>query len=523
LADVLKQVRRTIETYGLLAPGDGVVVGVSGGPDSLCLLHVLLRLREEYRLRLHVAHLNHSARGAEADADAEFVAALAAEWNLPVTVEKQDVPALAREQRLAFEEAARRVRYAFLARVAGATGMHKVAVGHNADDQAETVLMHFLRGSGLAGLRGMLPITSITDYRLLEPFLQQPATSISLIRPLLEVPRSEIERYCADQGFRPRFDCSNLDTTHFRNRLRHELLPLLEGYNPKVRARLRHTAAVVAADYELLTQLREQAWAEVIRDEREETIVLDRVSWRALPVALQRATLRQATYRLRRSLRDVDFVHVENARQVGLRGETGAQATLPMGLALTVGYDTLTVDDAGEAGPPPDEPLLWSVEPIPVQVPGTTLLPSAPSASFRAGPQSEWVLQAEVTNCASSGDEWDTAQIAANPDPWTAHFDADALADPLVLRPRRRGDRFRPQGMQGHGVKLSAFMINLKIPRAWRDRVPLLVTGDEIVWVCGRRIGEGATIGPGTRRVARLRFERTPVMYNDYTLRRQHV
>ena len=509
MADVLKQVRRAIETYGLLAPDDGVVVGVSGGPDSLCLLHVLLRLREEYRLRLHVAHLNHGARGAEADADAEFVAALATELSLPVTVEKQDVPALTREHGLAFEETARRVRYAFLARVAGETGMHKVAVGHNADDQAETVLMHFLRGAGLAGLRGMLPITSITDYRLLEPFLQQPATSISLIRPLLEVPRSEIEQYCADQGLRPRFDRSNLDTTYFRNRLRHELLPLLEGYNPKIRARLRHTAAVVAADYELLTQLREQAWAEVIRDEREEAIVFDRAAWRTLPVALQRATLRQATYRLHRSLRDVDFVHVENARQVGLRGETGAQATLPMGLALTVGYDTLTVGDAGDAGLPPDEPLLWSVEPIPVQVPGTTLL--------RAGPQSEWVLQAEVLQ------EWDTAQMAANPDPWIAHFDADALADPLVLRPRRRGDRFRPQGMQGHGVKLSAFMINLKIPRAWRDRVPLLVTGDEIVWVCGRRIGEGVTVGPGTRRVARLWFERAPVMRNDYTLRRRHV
>jgi len=157
-----------------------------------------------------------------------------------------------------------------------------------------------------------------------------------------------------------------------------------------------------------------------------------------------------------------------------------------------VGYDTLTVGDAGDAGPPPDEPLLWSAEPLPVQVPGTTALP-----------QSDWELRAEVL------DEWDAARIAANPDPWTAHFDADALTDPLVLRPRRRGDRFRPQGMGRHSVKLSAFMINLKIPRAWRDHVPLLVASDEIVWVCGRRIAEDVTVGPETRRVARLRFERT--------------
>ena len=509
MTDVLKQVRRTIETYGLLVPpppppceeGERVVVGVSGGPDSLCLLHVLLRLREEYRLRLHVAHLHHGARGAEADADANFVAALAAEWSLPVTIEKQDVPALARAHRLAFEETARHVRYTFLARVTGEMGAHKIAVGHNADDQAETVLMHFLRGAGPAGLRGMLPLTPITDYRLLTPLLHltptqptppPPPPPPTIIRPLLEVPRAAIEAYCANHGLTPRFDRSNLDTTYFRNRLRHELLPLLATYNPNVRARLCHTATIVATDYELLTQLREQAWAEVMQEERETAIIFDRVTWRALPVALQRATLRQAAYRLRRSLRDVDFVHVEFARQVGLRGETGAQATLPMGLALTVGYDTLTVGNAGDVGPPPDEPLLWSAEPLPVQVPGTTVLP-----------QSEWALQAEVL------EEWDAAQIAANPDPWTACFDADTLAAPLVLRPRRRGDRFRPQGMGGHSVKLSAFMINLKIPRAWRDHIPLLASGDEIAWVCGRRIGEGITVGPATRRVARMRFEHT--------------
>ena len=183
--NVLQQVRRTIERTGLLVPGDGVVVGVSGGPDSLCLLHVLLHLREEYCLHLHVAHLHHGARGADADADAEFVATLAAEWGLPVTVEQQDVPALARAHKLAFEETARRLRYAFLARVAREAGAHKIAVGHNADDQAETVLMHFLRGAGPAGLRGMLPLTPLTDYRLLSQIAnQQIGKSANLQSPI---------------------------------------------------------------------------------------------------------------------------------------------------------------------------------------------------------------------------------------------------------------------------------------------------------------------------------------------------
>jgi tRNA(Ile)-lysidine synthase len=493
LTNILRKVQHTIETHNLITPGDGIVVGVSGGPDSLCLLHVLLRLSQALDLRLHAAHLHHGARGVEADGDAEFVESLAAEWGLPVTVEQRDVPALARAHKLAFEETARRVRYAFLARVAREIGARKIAVGHNADDQAETVLMHLLRGSGPGGLRGMLPSTPIADYRMLEPFKEaETSPPLDIIRPLLETPRVEIERYCAEQGLTPRFDRSNLDTTHFRNRLRHELLPLLETYNPNVRARLRHTAAVVAADYELLAQLREQAWADVVQEEREEAVVFDRAAWQALPVALQRATLRQATYRLRKSLRDVEFIHVEHARQVATKGETGAQATLPMELALHVGYDTLTVGDAGDsAAPLPDEPLLWSAEPLPVQMPGIRLLP-----------ESEWVLQAEMLT------EWDTTQIEANLDPWTAYLDADKLAEPLALRTRRRGDRFRPQGMEGHSVKLSAFLINRKIPRAWRDHVPLLTAGDEIVWICGQRVGEHVTVGSLTRRVARLRFER---------------
>lgn len=519
---VLRQVRHTIATHNLLDAGDGVVVGVSGGPDSLCLLHVLERLREPLQLRLHVAHLNHRARGEAADADAEFVARTAADWNLPVTVDKQDVPAMAEEHGLAFEETARRARYAFLARVALENRMKKIAVGHNADDQAETVLMHFLRGAGLAGLRGMLPLTPIGDYRLLHPFAEQEMTGESrkarsrkeeagseqveeakrspriphpgycIIRPLLKVRRSDIEHYCAEHGLTPRFDRSNLDTTYFRNRLRHELLPLLEDYNPNIRERLCHTADVVAADYELLSQLREQAWDEITIEEREDAIVFDQTDWRALPVAMQRSVLRQAAYRLRRSLRDVTFVHIKNAREIALRGETGSQATLPMGLALTVGYDTLIIGDIDEAGPPPDEPLLWTDEPLPVPVPGTAPLP-----------ESEWTLEADVLT------QWDMTEVTAPAHPWTAYLDADALSEPLLLRTRRRGERFHPHGMGGHTVKVSDLMINLKIPEAWRDHVPLLVAGGDIAWVCGRRIAQSVAVTPETQRVAVFRFERT--------------
>lgn len=494
---ILEQVWQYVQLHCLLTPGDAVVVGVSGGPDSVCLLHILTRLRERCPLRLTVAHLHHGARERDADADAEFVARLAAEWGIPYVIDRQDVPALARMHRLAFEEAARRVRYAFLARVAEQIGARKIAVGHTADDQAETVLMHFLRGSGLAGLRGMLPLTPLSEYHLLEPFRGADARKVTevgeyvIIRPLLATPRADVERYCSIHNLATRFDYSNLDRTFYRNRLRHELLPILATYNPAIRTRLCNMAEVIAADYALLTQVCDQAWACVVRAESACRITFDLVAWRALPLALQRALLRRAGYRLRSALRDLDFVHIEQARRVALEGTVGAQATLPAGLVVRVGYDTLDVEDADTFPLLPDYPVLRSGEPIAVCLPGLTALPD-----------SEWALQAEVL------ERWDMEIIESNTDPWTAYLDIDRLEMPLILRVRQPGDYFCPHGMEGHRVKLSAFFINRKVPRAWREHLPLLVAGDKIVWVCGYRLADHAAVTPLTKHVARFRFVR---------------
>jgi tRNA(Ile)-lysidine synthase len=525
MTNVLQQVQETISVHGLIDRGDRVVAGFSGGPDSICLLHVLKCLSPSYGLELHVAHLNHGARGQAADADAAFAERTAGAWDLPVTVMKRDVPRLADDHGLAFEEAARRVRYAFLAEVADEVGAAKIAVGHNADDQAETVLMHLLRGSGLAGLRGMLPLTAIDAYRLLEPLMDTGkdgaqhgarggrrlsvgtgnppvpgwrATGLaegplSIIRPLLEVPRADIERYCLENNLEPRFDRSNLDTTYFRNRLRRELMPVLETYNPNIRERLCHMATVLAAEYDLLVRGRQEAWPRVVREAREDAVVFERAAWQELPVALQRSTLREAAFRLRRTLRDVTFVHVEHARRIALDGETGQQATLPMGLALRVGYDTLTMGEAGTAGLPPDEPLLWSDRPLTIPVPGIVPLP-----------ESDWHLEIGVL------ESWDLGKVVAPDHPWTAYLDADSLAQPVLLRTRRAGDRLRPHGMNGHTVKLSDLMVNLKIPEVWRDHVPVLVAGEDVVWLCGYRIAHGVVVGPHAQRVARFRFRRAP-------------
>lgn len=494
MAQVLRIVRETIGEHNLLAPGDRVVVGVSGGPDSLCLLHVLSRLGTELGLSLHVAHLNHGLRGSEADADADAVRALAVEWGLASTVEHADVPALACQRRLAVEEAARCARYAFLGQVARAQGSHIIAVGHNADDQAETVLMHWLRGAGLAGLRGMLPSTPFADLRLL-PVRDAvlPVGDLRLVRPLLSVSRSEIESYCQSHDLRPRFDRSNLDTTYFRNWLRHEVLPLLSEHNPKVKGVIRRSASVIADEYALLRQLLAQTWTSVVVEESDQWIVFELATWRALPPALQRSTLREAVHRLRHTLRDISFVHIENAVQVARDGVTGNQATLPRRLMLAVTYDRIIVADRNQAYREPDWPLLQTAtRPLDVSVPGTTLIPGT-----------EWALEVTAFKREVLPQGW-----ADNKDQWLEYCDAEVAGPKLSVRGRQVGDRFQPLGMAGSAVKLAHFYTNQKIPQAIRDRLPLLVNPQQILWVCGQRIDHRARVQESTRQVLRLRLKR---------------
>jgi tRNA(Ile)-lysidine synthase len=524
--DLLLSVRRYGQRYDLFRPGETVVVGVSGGPDSLCLLHLLRRLAPELGLRLHVAHLHHGLRGADADADARFVAGLAANWGLPCTVGQADVAGLAAEAGLSLEEAARQARYRFLAEVAEGVAATTIAVGHNADDQAETVLMHFLRGSGVAGLRGMLPRARLGEYRLFEHH-PTALSDLWLVRPLLSTPRSAIEAYCAAHGLRPRFDRSNEDTTLYRNRLRHELLPILETYNPQIREVLAHTAGVLAGDYELLQSDLEAAWARVVvhaaagatvgenltpalgpvsdraRPERggsvrrpataggeaicrTDAVHFDLAAWRALPIGLQRATVREAIYRLRRSLRNVNWEHVEAAVWLARGGATGQRATLAAGLELQIGYRTLRI---AEEGAPWAADVPQITAPLILNVPGITELPGGRLVVVHR------LRREELPN-----------DFAANADPWTAYLDAETVGPELTLHPRQPGDRFQPQGLGGHNTRLTEFMINVKVPKDARAGWPLLIGKSGIAWVCGLRVDERAVVRPTTRDVWRVTF-----------------
>ena len=483
---ILQRVSQTIAKYDLLSPGDRVLLGVSGGADSLCMLHLLLRLAPELKLTLFVGHLDHQLRGCEAEQDATYVAGICRSWGVACTVERADVGALAHSQGLSIEEAARVARYTFLAALAHRLGARAIAVAHNADDQIETVLMHILRGAGLDGLVGMRPLSSLAAAALYEPSTPEPGESLRLIRPLLEVERASIEAYCREHGLQPRMDRSNADVRYLRNRVRHELIPHLEGYNPAVRSAIRRLADILSAEHEVLRRCLEDAWAQVVTAESPWEVRYDLTRFREQPLGLQRALLREGFRRLGASQRDLGLVQVDEAVNLLRDGQVGGQAMLSGTLAITLGYGEARLAPLSCGPSVAAHPRVFGE--IPLRVPGTTPLPGG-----------HWTAKAELAGRDALPEDW-------GDDPHRAHFDATCVERGLALRPRRPGDRFRPFGLRG-SQKIHDLMIDQKIPREERATVPLLVCGDEIVWVVGYRRGAAYPVTEATDQVLVVWFE----------------
>ncbi|MFZ6028310.1 MAG: tRNA lysidine(34) synthetase TilS [Chloroflexota bacterium] len=426
-----------------------ILVGVSGGPDSLCLLDVL----DQLGYRLVIAHVNHRLRP-EAEEDARLVAQVAEARSIPFVLGSADVRAYAAVHQLSTEEAARVVRYRFLFDQAKCHQAQAVAVAHNADDQAETVLMHLLRGAGLAGLRGMA-------YRTLPNAWSE---TIPLVRPLLGVWRTDVLAYCERRQLKPCFDGTNLDTTFFRNRLRHELIPYLETYNPRVRQVLWRTARSLSADYEMLSGLMEAAWTECILEQGDGWLLLGVVCLLGQSLAVQRSVIRRAVTLLRPALRDLAFDVVERTLDWLVHPPQTGQCDLAAGLRLVWEGERVYLA-AWEANLPSMAWPAWPGEPQALPVPGELALAGG------------WWLRASL----ETGGVFAVART--NDDPYHTWLAADTSS--LLVRTRRPGDRFRPLGMGGASLKLADYFINRKLPRRARQRWPLVCVGDEIAWVPG--------------------------------------
>jgi tRNA(Ile)-lysidine synthetase-like protein len=488
MPSIPQYVTQQLTACRLFSPETLLVVAVSGGPDSLCLLHALVGTQQYGGPRLHVAHLDHSFRGEESAAEAAFVAETAAAWGIPATVETADVSHIAHTQRLNKQTAARRVRYHFLARVAAETGAHAVAVAHHADDQAETVLLHLLRGAGLAGLRGMRLLVGWEEWGSQQQPPHPPAEGSSiaagsmpyLVRPLLGISRASIEDYCQQHGLTPRFDSSNASHTYTRNRLRDDLLPLMQQYNPHIVAALGRTAQLCADDYAWIQQQLASVWNDDLVQVTEEWVRFVTAAFVALPTTLQRYALRHAIQQLNPDHEPL-FDQIELGR-AACGQPTGTLHPLGGGLILRVEYDTViifastndTQRDATVFVRGGDSiPQLTSDSPLTLPIPGDIVIPTSDTPP-------QWTLSAstiapETLPAAQDGWRW-----------WVV-LDADKVGRELCLRKRQPGDRFRPAG--GRGSRLvQDFLVDRKVPRGLRNHLPILTTpAGEIVWVVGLR------------------------------------
>lgn len=459
-----------IRRHSLFSPGDKLVVAVSGGADSVCLVHVLAQHREKLGVELHMAHLNHRLRGDESDADAAYVFSLAHQLGLPIALEQRDVAAYRKHKSLSLEEAAREVRYGFLADVKEETGASRVVVGHTRNDHVETVLLHLLRGTGLSGLCGLKPKSILKFGKKSEP--------LEVVRPLLEIWRQEILEYCHSHKLHPCFDSSNQTLSLLRNRIRLELLPILREFNPAFDNGLLRLADIAQADVSFIEEQASCLWdgvAEVAKD----VVYLDVAKVADLPLALQRQIMRKAITQLRGDLEDIEADHIDSMVDF-LSHRAGKRLSLPLGLTLSMEYGRMVLAAKG-ASMCPLPPMRGDFT---IEVPGETVLPG-------------WRVSATVIDGASEATDGD----------FVATFDLGRTGRELTVRNRKPGDRFQPLGM-AQTKKLQDFMVDARIPSSWRSRVPVVCSPEHILWVVGWRIDDRVKITSKTREVLKLEFHR---------------
>ena len=448
------RVSRTIREHKLFTPGDTIIVAISGGADSTALLDLLANL-PEFSPRLVAAHLNHCLRGAESDADEEFVRSLATQYDIPMESRRIDVKDMAQKQGLNLEDAGCRARLSFLNEVRTRRQAAAIALAHHGDDQAETVLMRLLRGSGMTGLAGM-----------------SCQNGHGIIRPLLNISRAEIEEHLKLRGLGYREDASNQDTTFLRNRIRHELLPLLKQYNPAIRDRLTATAALLADENELLNQLTEKIVARVCRFDGN-TAVCDIRILQEEPLPLRRRLFRQVLGKLVGSLDHFSNRHISALEHLINSPRPNATLNLPQGVVALREYDTLKLRLS------PAVPAAATAYALAIDKPGRYELPDGSSLTveFVTGPI-------------------DFSDSAAN----IACFDLRKVPFPWHVRTFRDGDRVVPLGMSG-SKKVKEIFINAKIPLSQRRLIPLVFCNDTLIWICGLRISQLARVDDSSSRI----------------------
>ena len=459
--DFISKAEKTIDHYNMIKPKDRILVAVSGGPDSVALLLVLLELMNDFNLSLYVAHVNHKLRGKESDKDQEFVRKLASDLKLKFFTRSFQVKKEAQKLKLSVEECARKKRYGYLNSLADKLKAQKIALGHNFNDQAETVLIRLIRGSGSLGLSGIPPVKS------------------RIIRPLIEMKREEIETFLKQKKIPFRIDSSNLRTDYLRNKVRLKLLPILKkGYNPKIEEVLNRTAFILRSEERYINQKALKAYSRVILREQNDKIILDSRRFLGYDDSIKRFMIRNCVKKLKGDLMELTYDKVESLLNLMQQGKSGKSVDLLDDIYGDITKDCISVYKKKSKN--------FNYY---VSLPGKSEI-----KKLKVGIDSEILSSPSKRNIK-------------NQDKLTAFLDMNKLKPPLRLRSRMNGDRFRPLGMRGT-KSVADYLVDTKVPRCDRDEVMLLTSKNKIAWLVGYRISEDFKVTNKTNKVIKITIEK---------------
>ena len=477
MRNIEEKAEALIRKYNMIEENDVVIAGVSGGADSVCLLFVLCALKEKYDFSIRVCHVNHGLRGADADADEQFVKELCRKLNVPCRVFHRDVELIARKRKQSPEEAGRMVRreaFEIMCREEGGT---RIAAAHHCDDNAETILLNLARGTGIRGLCGIRPVYG------------------KWIRPLLGVSRGEIESALSEEGISWRRDMSNEDDIYTRNRIRHHILPSLQTQvNPETVRHLNELSRQAQEVWEYLEQGVKRAWERCVEpeyeagsDQESETLRIKEPPFRKEASAVQKQLLRECIARVRGMEKDIEAVHVMSLLAL-FDKQTGRSVDLPGGVKAERTYEGVILRKSPGRRDSEDgtNDLKQGVE---IRIPGETRLPGGKGkilCRFIEGPN---LLEARQIPQKS----------------YTKWLDYDIIKYGLSARTRRSGDYFTVDG-EGKRQKLKSYFINEKIPREERKNMLLIADGEHIVWIPGRRMSRAYQVGSTTKKILEIKI-----------------
>lgn len=460
---IINSVRQTIKRENLIEKNDKILIALSGGPDSICLLDIMIKLKDEYNLTLYAAHLNHRIRGIDAQEDSLFCQKICKKNNVTFFVKNIDIPELAVQQSRGVEEVARDVRYDMFFDIKNKLGINKIAVAHNLDDQAETMLMKMFRGSGIQGLRGI-------DYKRKD----------GIIRPLLDIYKSQINEYCDVNNLNPRIDKTNFESDYSRNKVRLDLIPYIENnYCENIKQILSRTANVIRDDYNYIEEVSKEHYELLVKNKSDDEIILDLPLLKNTDTAIQKRVIRLAILDIIGNLNNIENVHIVDSLSL-LEKSDGKIINLPKNLKAYIKNEDYVITTKNQE----NEEITYEYN---IEINGKTV-----------------VNEIGLTVTTSVLPAKDSLALPVSK--YIKVFDYDKIVGSLYVRSRKIGDKLSPIGLTGT-KKIKDILINKKIPADTKYMFPIISDDEKILWLLGYRISENYKIDDSTQRVIRIQLE----------------